>query len=74
MIKDERKVWGIYQYLPGGQKHKLLEYMKKYYLAHKSDYLVTLKILVQSNLFHGLVLEMLGKFEKKFMSLKILIP
>ena len=48
--------------------------MKKYYLAHKSDYLVTLKILVQSNLFHGLVLEMLGKFEKKFMSLKILIP
>ena len=35
MIKDEKKVWGIYQYLPGGQKHKLLEYMKKYYLAHK---------------------------------------
>lgn len=37
--------------------------MKKYYLAHKSDCLVNLKILGQPGLFHGLVREMLADSE-----------
>ena len=37
--------------------------MKKYYLAHKSNYLVTLKILGQPGLFHELVPDMLADSE-----------
>ena len=62
-VKDEKRSETEIKILFEEQKHILLEYMKKYYLAHKKWLLVTLKILGQSNLFHGLFLEMLGNSE-----------
>ena len=56
--------WDRYQNLPKEQKQKLLEYMKKYYLAHKKvkKYIEFLYQVFQelfSFLFYGLVLEIL---------------
>ena len=57
--KERKKVSERYQNVPEEQKQKLLEYMKKIFIYHiKSNYWVTLKILGQSNLFHGLIFEM----------------
>ena len=37
--KKRKKVWDRYQNLLKEQKQKLLVYMKKYYLAHKQQFL-----------------------------------
>ena len=68
--KRQKKLRDRYQNLPEEQKQKLLEYKNNIIYRIKSNYLVTLKILGKSGLFHGLVLEMLGEILNFFYEFK----
>ena len=68
--KRQKKLRDRYQNLPEEQKQKLLEYKNNIIYRIKSNYLVTLKILGKSGLFHGLVLEMLEEILNFFYEFK----